>query len=263
MTLRSKFKEGDLLFHQGSAGDRVLRIVEGEVEVLREIAGALVVLGHARAGEWLGEMAVIENRSRSATARATTDGVVEILTAPQFLDLISRDPAMARDVILRLSVRLRRVDDKFASEVATSAHGFGGPDSSARQETEPHDAATILLMANSDALRARIGASEIPVEKLPFVVGRVHLDAEGASSTAPDLLIEDNPPFRLSRQHFMIARSGESLLVSDLGSALGTIVNGQPIGHHFMRDTAPLVQGNNDIVAGGRGSQFQFVVSVD
>jgi hypothetical protein len=52
----------------------------------------------------------------------------------------------------------------------------------------------------------------------------------------PDLTIEDEEPFRLSRDHFMILRSGDRLLVSDLGSALGTIVNGQAIGHHFMKD---------------------------
>jgi len=74
---------------------------------------------------------------------------------------------------------------------------------------------------------------------------------------------EDNPPFRLSRLHFMIARSGEQLLVSDLGSRLGTIVNGQAIGHHFMRDAAPLSSGENDILAGGRCSLFEFIIHVD
>jgi hypothetical protein len=124
------------------------------------------------------------------------------------------------------------------------------------------DRTTILLTAKTDALRARLGAPAIPVDKVPFVVGRIHLDGEGASALVPDLLIEDSPPFRLSRQHFMITRSGEQPLVSDLGSTLGTIVNGQAIGHNFMRDTAPLVHGENDDLAGGRGSLFEFVVSV-
>ena len=93
-------------------------------------------------------------------------------------------------------------------------------------------------------------------------MGRIHFEGEGVSALVPDLLIEDSPPFRLSRQHFMITRSGQQLLISDLGSTLGTIVNGQAIGHHFMRDTAPLIRGENDVLAGGRGSLFEFVVSV-
>ena len=50
-----------------------------------------VLLGHVRGGEWLGEMGVIEGRSRSATARAA-DGEVEVLTARQFLEQVSSDP---------------------------------------------------------------------------------------------------------------------------------------------------------------------------
>ena len=94
------------------------------------------------------------------------------------------------------------------------------------------------------------------------MVGRLAVADEGRPLRQPDLLIEDEEPFRLSRQHFMIARSGGQLLVSDLGSTLGTIVNGQPIGHNFMSDAAPLRRGENQIVAGGWGSSFAFSLSV-
>lgn len=50
----------------------------------------------------------------------------------------------------------------------------------------------------------------------------------------------------------MIARSDEQLLVSDLGSTVGTIADGQPIGDHFMCDAAPLRIDENDVLAGGR-----------
>jgi CRP/FNR family transcriptional regulator, cyclic AMP receptor protein len=258
MTTRTEFRKGDVLFRQDSTAEHVLRLVRGEVEVLREVGGAYVVLGHVREGEWLGEMAVIENRSHSATAHATTDCVVESLTARQFLDQISTNPPLARDVLLRLSVRLRRINDKVAGDMVgdiRTATG-GAPDTGATN----HGA--IWLQAKTDALRDRIGASAIPINGLPFVVGRIALDTEEIPSRPADLVIEDNPPFRLSRQHFMIVRSGEHLLVSDLGSALGTIVNGQPIGHYFKSDAAPLSRGENDVLAGGRGSLFEFVVSV-
>ena len=81
MTTLSQFKKGDLLFRQGDASDRVLRVRSGDIEVLREVGAASVLLGHVRDGEWLGEMGVIEGRSRNATARAAGDGEVEVLTA--------------------------------------------------------------------------------------------------------------------------------------------------------------------------------------
>jgi CRP/FNR family transcriptional regulator, cyclic AMP receptor protein len=258
MTTLSEFKNGDILFRQGDASDRVLLVRSGEIEVLREVGGTPVLLGHVRDGEWLGEMGVIENRSRSATARATADGEVEILTAQQFLDWVSNDPPLARDLIQRLSVRLRKVEDKIAGDLPPFAHDWlrNGVGRTASPD------ATISLTAQTDALRAQIGAAPIHISKLPFVVGRVPAEHETKLSPRPDLLLDDEEPFRLSRQHFIIARSGDQLLVSDLGSRLGTIVNGRAIGHHFTRDVAPLHRGDNHVVAGGRDSPFALSISV-
>jgi hypothetical protein len=97
---------------------------------------------------------------------------------------------------------------------------------------------------------------------LPYVLGRVPAGGEERPERDPDLLIEDEKPFRLSRHHFMITRSDDEIVITDLDSALGTIANEHAIGHHFMRHTAPLHRGENRIVAGGRGSPFEFMVSV-
>jgi CRP/FNR family cyclic AMP-dependent transcriptional regulator len=263
VTTLSQFKKGDLLFRQGDASDRVLRVRSGEIEVLREVGGASVLLGHVRDGEWLGEMGVIEGRSRSATARAAADGEVEVLTAGQFLERVSGDPALARDLILRLSIRLRRIEDKVVGDLLHFAHdrSLDGA-AEAASDAVIADDATILVAAQSDALRTRIGAAPIHVAKLPFLVGRVPVEGDAQPLRRPDLLIEDEEPFRLSRQHFVIARSGDRLLVSDLGSELGTMVNGWAIGHHFMRDAEPLRRGENRVVAGGLDSPFEFVVSI-
>lgn len=263
MTTQRRFKKGDVLFQQGDASDRVLRVGRGEIEVLREVGTASVVLGQVRAGEWLGEMGVIENRNRSATARAATDGAVEVLTARQFLDRVSSDPKLARELILRLSIRLRKIEDKISHDLLpmTDDHLPDGSEGMASPSVIPANA-TIELTAQTDVLRARIGAAPIEVTDLPYVVGRVPVRGEAGPVRHPDLLIEDEEPFRLSRYHFMITRSDNGLVITDLGSTLGTIVNEHAIGHHFTRYTTPLHRGENRIVAGGRGSPFEFMVSV-
>jgi CRP/FNR family transcriptional regulator, cyclic AMP receptor protein len=58
----------------------------------------------------------------------------------------------------------------------------------------------------------------------------------------------------------MIARSARHIVVRDLASTLGTIVNGHSIGHHFGSDSAELRPGENRVVAGGWGSAFEFQV---
>jgi CRP/FNR family cyclic AMP-dependent transcriptional regulator len=263
MTQQYEFRKGDVLFRQDDVSDRVFRVSRGEVEVLREVGSASVLLGHVREGEWLGEMGVIENRNRSATARAATDGVVEVITARQFLDRVSGDPTLARALMLRLSVRLKRIEDKVAGDLlplADDRHGdaLNGTASGAVIATT----ASISISAQTDALRDRMGAEPLRINHLPFVIGRMPVGGEASPPRHPDLLLEDERPFCLSRDHFMIVRRGDQVLVSDLGSMLGTIVNGQGIGHHFMRDAVSLHVGENRIIAGGWGSPFEFVVSV-
>ncbi len=259
----SRFKVGDVLFREGDASDCVLRVRSGEIEVLREVGDASVLLGRVKGGEWLGEMGVIENRVRSATARAATDGEVEILTAERFLDRISSDATLARDLILRLSIRLRSIEDKIAGDLVSFSQGRG---LARRGAAAPDDAiaadARVSLTAATDMLRAEIGGAPIAIGKLPFVVGRAVAADEAPPLRRPDLVIEDRKPLRLSRQHFMIVRNGGQLMVSDLGSTLGTLVNGQAIGHHFMKDAASLHRGDNQIIAGGADSPFAFSLSV-
>lgn len=262
-TTLSPFKKGDVLFRQGDPSDRVLQVRSGEIEILREVGAAAFLLGHVREGEWLGEMGVIENRPRSATARAAADGEIEVLSARQFLERVSRDPALARELILRLSVRLRTIEDKIAGDLRTFAHDRSPHDPGARaSDSVIADDATISLAAETDALRARIGAAPIHIAKLPFVVGRAPILDEAKPLRHPDLTIEDEEPFRLSRQHFMIAQSGDRLLVSDLGSTLGTTVNGRAIGQLFAKDAMPLHRGENHVAAGGLDSPFAFLISV-
>jgi CRP/FNR family transcriptional regulator, cyclic AMP receptor protein len=263
VTKLSQFKKGEILFRQGDASEQVLRVRSGEIEILREVGSASVLLGHVRDGEWLGEMGVIEGRCRSATARAAADGEVEVLTARQFLERVSSEPALAQDLILRLSIRLRSIADKIAGDLLPFPLDRT-KDGASQMAPDTGTAADVMisLAAQSAALRARIGAASIPIAQLPFRVGRTPAEVETKPERAPDLQIKDEVPFRLSRQHFVITRSGGAFLISDLGSALGTIVNGQAVGRHFTKDSAPLHRGDNQIIAGGLDSPFKFLVSI-
>jgi CRP/FNR family cyclic AMP-dependent transcriptional regulator len=262
-TLR-QFKKGDFLFRQGEASVRVFWLRSGEIEVLREVGSSSVLLGHVRPGEWCGEMGVIEGRNRSATALASVDGEVEVLDAPQFLDRVSSEPALARELILRLSIRLREIGDRITGDL----HAFAQDRSTDEASQTPSDPtktndSEISITAETTELRALIGEAPFHVARLPFLIGRVPAEGESTPSRSPDLMIKDVMPFRLSRQHFLITRSGSGYSLSDLGSTLGTIVNGQAIGHHFAKDSAPLQRGENHIVAGGWDSAFKFLVTIN
>jgi CRP/FNR family transcriptional regulator, cyclic AMP receptor protein len=250
------FNKGDILLRQGDASDYVLRIKSGWVEILREVGDTTIVLGTVVAGQFVGEMGVIEKRVRSATARARTAVEAEQFSVPEFFQRVSANPVMAQELMLRLSVRLREIEDKIAEDLP-----LAGPMAKEGEVVESLIASgplRVQLAADTVALRERIGSQPIVVDQFPFVVGRTPKSGEKVPKRVPNLLLEDEVPFRISRQHFMIASLRRGLVVRDLDSALGTSVNGEPIGSHFGTDVAELRLGENRIVAGGIDSDFAF-----
>ena len=247
------FNRGDFLFRQGDPSDYVLRIDSGSVEILREVGDISIILGSVFAGQFVGEMGVIEKRPRSATARANTEVEAEQFNVPEFFQRVSADPAMAQELMLRLSVRLREIEDKIADDLPL-AHAMANGDQALARSALPE----LQLAADTNVLRARMGAQPIKVDQFPFVVGRRPQLGEKVPKRVPDIVLDDRQPFRMSRQHFMISRSPSGFVVRDLNSALGTTVNGEPIGSQFGTDIAELKPGRNEIMAGGFGSDFAF-----
>jgi len=96
----------------------------------------------------------------------------------------------------------------------------------------------------------------------PFVVGRGLAAGEGLPPLEPDLKLDDAPPFRLSRNHFIVEKRDGSYHVRDLCSTLGAIVNGESIGDHFRTDDALVRAGENEVIAGGVDSPFVFSVFI-
>src|SRR5438445_6805674 len=121
------FAEGQVLFREGDPADSVFRVLSGAVDILRELDGDPILLGTIGAGQFIGEMGVVENRPRSATARAASEVEVEILTPTEFVDQIAGSPRTARELIQRLSQRLREADDRIVNDERRSGRAEGNP----------------------------------------------------------------------------------------------------------------------------------------
>jgi hypothetical protein len=253
---RRHFAEGQVLFKEGDPADGVFRLLSGAVNILRDLDGDPILLGTVGAGQFIGEMGVVENRPRSATARAASEIEVEILSPTEFLDQISSSPQAARELIQRLSQRLREADDRIVNDERRS-----GLTHETRRETDNQTVNNAYLAAKSPWLQRQLHAP-LGLGDLPFIVGRGPVAREGLPPLQPNLKLDDTVPFRLSRNHFMIEKRYGSYYVRDLCSTLGTIVNGEPVGDHFRGDYAPLRAGENEVIAGGVDSQFVFSVFI-
>jgi CRP-like cAMP-binding protein len=258
MYLLKRFQPGDVLFRQGDPSDHVVLVRSGRAEVLREVGEDCILLGTAAEGEFLGEMGVLDGRPRSATVRAASELEVELISRRGFLERVSGDAQLAQKVLVRMSARLRDVEDMLAALHSASAEARAHAQAASPSQAIP----TIRLEATTYAAMLYVGSEPIHVTGLPYVVGRQRDPGEAETAHKPDLEIPDPKPYRLSRQHFCLMAEDGAIQVRDLNSELGTIVNETPLGHDFAQDRIPLLQGENAVIAGGRGSPYAFAVTV-
>lgn len=102
------FESGDLIFQEGTPGDIMYVILEGKVDI--SVHGRTVDI--ANPGELVGEMALIDSKSRSATAIAKTDCTLAPVDQSRFLFMVQETPMFSLHVMQALVDRLRRVRAK-------------------------------------------------------------------------------------------------------------------------------------------------------
>jgi len=105
---RREYEPGSALFEEGAASDGVFWIESGRVLVRKGAGTAGLPAGHAGAGEFLGEMGVLESLPRSATAVAATRVVACKMSPEDFTALLRDSPSAVLMVIDALCERARR-----------------------------------------------------------------------------------------------------------------------------------------------------------
>jgi CRP-like cAMP-binding protein len=97
---------GAVLFREGDPGDAMFAITEGRVE-LSHLGTVLEDFGP---GSILGEMALIDEAPRSATATVTTEARVVRVDKDHFNYLVQEHPTFALQVMTVMAERLRRAN---------------------------------------------------------------------------------------------------------------------------------------------------------
>jgi hypothetical protein len=268
-----EFKPGDLILQEGDPSDVVYETISGEVEVFTNLEDRTIILGTVKAGEFLGEMGIIEHRPRNASARAKTQVTALRLEKWEFSKLMSENPSSAHRLIVRLIDRICALNEKLteatlSQQTASAVKNAPPVDPSLRlpievESNQSIEDCRITLFSSSPYVLRHMSQEGLLVTKFPFSVGRQALHGESPSTAPIDLSLPDASPFRLSRPHFSLSHDGKGFVVSDLGSTLGTEVNGEFLGQHFDKDVKHLHMGENTITAGGMESPFTFIVRLE
>jgi signal transduction histidine kinase len=112
------FAAGKEIFREGDPGNGIFIVKDGLVNVSCVVSGEVCqAFSQLGPGEIFGEMAVIEDRPRSATVTALKDTLVYFIPRDEMLLLLQRSPVLAFNGLQEISRRLREFDQFHLREV--------------------------------------------------------------------------------------------------------------------------------------------------
>ncbi len=115
------FSAGQEVFKEGDDGDGLYMVRDGLVEISGLVDQKVrLVFYHVGPGDIFGEMAVIENKPRSASAVAKADTRVYFIPREEMLALVERSPVLALALLREISHRLREFNHQYLREVLQS-----------------------------------------------------------------------------------------------------------------------------------------------
>ncbi len=111
---RREYVAGESIFIQGEPGLGMYIIAKGAVSIQSEPTGRELV--ELRDGDFFGEIALLNEVIRTATARAKTDCLLLSLFQPDLMGLLDRNPRLGVKILLALArlvgIRLVEVSDE-------------------------------------------------------------------------------------------------------------------------------------------------------
>lgn len=115
---RRQFSAGEVIFRQGDPGDGLYVVEEGCVEISAPVGeGHQRVLSQLETGAFFGEMAVLDQEPRSATATAIADSVLSFIPAGEMERALEQSPRLMLLLVREFCRRMRQTDRRFVEEV--------------------------------------------------------------------------------------------------------------------------------------------------
>jgi len=107
---RRRFRRNEVIFHQGDPGDSLHIVAAGAVKiVLPSAEGDEAIIATLRPGDFFGELALLDDAPRSATASALEASDTLVLPRQTFVELLDTLPGLRDALLAGLARELRRL----------------------------------------------------------------------------------------------------------------------------------------------------------
>lgn len=210
---------GELIFREGELGTEMYIIQEGKVEITKELNGKDQLLATLMQGDFFGEMSILEDLPRTATARCATECRLLQVNGSTFDQMLRKNPEIAVRMLRKLSRRLRDTDKML--------RGVLGAEESQAPEMPSTDLAPKPSRAKERLVSESHGIDFWLASGPETTIGR----RDPVTGINPDIdLTPADTQRSISRRHAKILRRGDSFFLrEEIGTMNGTFINGERV----------------------------------
>jgi CRP-like cAMP-binding protein len=108
-----KVAAGEVVFREGDLGDEMYLVRSGQVSLHQELHDGPALIETVGAGGYFGEMAIIDDLPRTATATAEFGASLLVLHKNDFRTAVQDYPDIAFEIFREFTRRLRRADERY------------------------------------------------------------------------------------------------------------------------------------------------------
>ncbi len=210
------YQPGEEIFREGDLGTDMFIIQEGKVEILKSVGDEDKALALLEKGDFFGEMSILEDLPRAATAVARVPVKLLQINGTTFDQMLRKNPEIAVRMMRKLSRRLRETDLLLRAELGDEEGG------QAPEIPTPEEPATSF--GPEKMIHDPSGMEFFLAEGDETTVGR--RDPVTGIHPGIDLTPVDSQR-SISRRHSKIFRRGDRYFVrEEIGTMNGTFVNG-------------------------------------
>lgn len=116
------YQPGEVVVREGDVGETMFIIQTGEVRIHKRIRERETTLAVLKAGDFFGEMAIIDKEPRSASATAAAESKILVLSKDIFESQIKTNPKIIMSILKKMSERLRAADRQIKTLLMRDNH---------------------------------------------------------------------------------------------------------------------------------------------
>lgn len=118
-----EFKANSIIFNEDDPGEELYIIARGSVRIIRGSAATGAVLATLGEKDCLGEMAILDDDPRSATAQAVDDVLALKIHRDDFRELIREEPEVAFGIFRVFTRRIRHANEEQEQQASAPMQG--------------------------------------------------------------------------------------------------------------------------------------------